>query len=196
MIQRFLLLKEGDPFPLLPAPDARGRLRAHLSCGSAEAFRKCFSRNAVNSRSCCVLLYIWVRLQSRHYQDKYRAAAEVLAAAAAAAQMVENSARFRKSKEKRWNIWPGGGLTEQRRGSCLPSARGPQRGALGSVHLPLIADSAQRRSRKRLKTSSHIWSQTPKRAINRSGRRRDESNKVWMAKKQIPPDESGLRDHV
>lgn len=47
--------------------------------------------------------------------------------------MVENSARFRKSKEERWNIWPGGGLTEQR----------PQRGALGSVRLPLIADSAQ-----------------------------------------------------
>lgn len=60
------------------------------------------------------------------------------ALAAAAAQMVENSARFRKSKEKRWNIWPGGGLTDQ----LVPSER-PQRGALGSAPRPLIADSPQ-----------------------------------------------------
>lgn len=45
-----------------------------------------------------------------------------------------------------------------------------------------------------IKNSSHIWIQNPKREINGSDRRRDESNKVWRAKRQIPQMNQSLQD--
>lgn len=57
--------------------------------------------------------------------------------------MVENSAGFRKSKEKRWNIWPpprtGTGGAAAR---LMPSECARGRSELGAVRLPLILQSA------------------------------------------------------